>query len=140
MNKIEKMQFLIDRMKDEKEFFVDGDNIVGYLKTSDGFWEYNKENKKCVGSINVNYMLHRELKLPSIHSFTDDEKVILRNLQFDYLVRTKGGNLYYSNDKPYKKCGDWVSDNGSRGLYAYNHLFPTIQWENEEAVDRRDYV
>ena len=83
------------------------------------------------------------IKLPKKKQFTDDELCILRNIdkEFKWIARDEYRDvLYMYKEKPEKtKDGNWYGDNWCR-IGIYNHLFNSIQWEDEEPVFIDDYV
>lgn len=79
--------------------------------------------------------------------FTEDEKVILRNLpkEYKWLVRTQMNNLYVFSGKPQKDTPFWKSINKTRGSYytqimMFNHLFQCIQWSDAEPCEFRKFI
>lgn len=82
----------------------------------------------------IEYGVYEERK--EFPKLTDDEKVILRNIDKEYkwLARNKDFDLYVFTGKPVKKddywgCGD--KDYCDR-MYIFKHLFQFIKWEDEE--------
>ena len=76
-------------------------------------------------------------------TFTDDEKVILRNVLKDYkwLVRDEDGELCIYEERPHKLEIMWDSDSGSvMGICGFNHLFQSIKWTDEEPCEFRKYL
>lgn len=70
---------------------------------------------------------------------TDDEKVILRNINpmYKYIGRdregiTSGGLYIYINKPSKNSLNIWSTDNGWAQLRAYNHMFDFIKWEDEQ--------
>lgn len=65
--------------------------------------------------------------------FTEDEKIIARNIgsEFLWIARDRDGNLCVYDGKPKKRNDSWISDDYECLCY-FNHLFPAIQWEDEE--------
>lgn len=61
---------------------------------------------------------------------TPDEKAILRNIKgFNYIARTKDGNLYIYKIKPIKEAdyeGCWHE------FKMFNHIFQMVQWTDGE--------
>lgn len=77
--------------------------------------------------------------------FTEDEKVILRNMREEckYITRDKNNDLYLYKNKPIKNEGVNVWQNFSsfcERLTFYNHLFQSIKWEDEEPCEFRKYI
>lgn len=97
-------------------------------------------------SIMFNYVISSDIiKLPKKKEFTDDELCILRNIDKDYkwITRDDYNGLAISNeDKPYKTKIDGTRCWYSVGMvtFMFEHLFQSIQWEDEEPVFIDDYV
>jgi len=125
MNKLQRMEFLLERMKDGKEF---------------------TSNKGGDTLEILNIMLGKEedyyLSIEPLHSFTDDEKVIMKHLPYPYLVRSGDGHIINYEKRPMKYTGDKFWFNTGYELYFVwlDHLFPTIKFENKESVNRKDYL
>lgn len=71
-------------------------------------------------------------------TLTKDEKVILENImrEYDWITRDKRECLYVHISKPVKDENYWRQpfspiDLGTR-LYAFDHLFEFVNWEDEE--------
>ena len=68
--------------------------------------------------------------------FTEDEKVILRNLpkEYKWIARDEEGDLAVHNVKPYKSPEFWVSESDIAWEYLvpFNNLFQFIKWEDDE--------
>lgn len=66
-------------------------------------------------------------------TFTEVEKTIARNIDWEYrwIARDRDGNLCVYDGKPKKRNDSWISDD-YKYLCYFNHLFPAIQWEDEE--------
>lgn len=73
---------------------------------------------------------------------TDDEKVILRNIDkaFRYIARDKDGDLYIYIEKTTKSKACHWNPTGCRCFVAYNHLFQFIKWEDEEPYSIEDLL
>ena len=73
--------------------------------------------------------------------FTENEKVILRNLSDKYcwIARDKSDKLYVYTSKPTKDNQYWLSVN-MRNLNAFKHLFKSIQWSDDEPCEFRRYI
>jgi hypothetical protein len=64
---------------------------------------------------------------------SDDEKVILRNLDGKWIARNEQGILLCFSIKPYKVSKCWHHNNATGfSLRAFNHLFQMVKWEDEE--------
>ena len=64
---------------------------------------------------------------------TEDEKVILRNIdeEFKYIARDNNGLLYIYKNKP-DKTYDLCWGNGRGTCFGFKHLFQFIQWTDDE--------
>ena len=105
---------------------------------------HNRDNEQWVGShLDINTITHLEIiKLPKKKQFTDDELCILRNIDkwYKWIARSRGNVIMLHNDKPYKDHNIWNSINCEAEINVFNHLFKSIQWEDEEPVFIDDYV
>lgn len=80
---------------------------------------------------------------PKTWQFTDDEKVILRNLPENYkwIARDEDRELYVYSDKPNKKTRSWNSScYDTEEINIYPHLFQSIQWADEEPCEFRKFI
>lgn len=75
-------------------------------------------------------------------TFTEDEKVILRNLpeEYQYIVRDESGSLTVWTDKPKKAIYTWKGGNVFIHFDEYGHLFRCIQWTDDEPCEFRKYL
>lgn len=131
----EKLRFLNDRVKDEKEFYID--NILVRF-----------EKGSLITLIDTLYLdtenLNRSsLKLKPTWEFTEDEKVILRNLEgkWKWIARDKDGGLYLYCIEPLKLDSIWTSSRCDITLFRhFRHLFQSVQWEDDEPCEFREYI
>lgn len=77
--------------------------------------------------------------------FTEDEKVILRNLaeRYKWIARDDLSNrIYIFVDKPHKEDGKWINDRGFNylELRPFQHLFQCIQWTDIQPCEFRKYI
>ena len=77
--------------------------------------------------------------------FTDNELCILRNIDKEYkwIARDEeDGGICIFIEKPLRKNHIWDLERSSHYMLfsCYNHLFNSIQWEDEEPVYIDDYV
>lgn len=76
--------------------------------------------------------------------FTEDEKVILRNLPevYKYIARDKDDQLYIYTKKPSKHSVEWWRDymNIVCGIPMFNHVFQCIRWTDTEPCEFRKYI
>ena len=67
---------------------------------------------------------------------TEDEKVILRNIdkKYKWITIDDNGSLFINNEKPIKNESSWISKMliDWCGIWIFNHLFQSIKWEDEE--------
>lgn len=102
--------------------------------------------------LNINNVVGKNIiKIPKKKVFTDDELCILRNIDKEYkwIARDKVckdeyddyGNLNIYLGKPNNKSTvSWLPSDIYCEFHGYNHLFQSIQWEDEEPVYIDDYV
>lgn len=69
-------------------------------------------------------------------NFTEDEKIIARNIdkKYKWIARDSNGNLYVYGEKPEKIDQYWDIPiaNGLYNLIAFNHMFSSIKWADDE--------
>ena len=90
------------------------------------------------------------IKLPKKKQFTDDELCVLKNIdkKYKWIARDKVdrdeydnyGNLNIYLGKTNKSTVSWLPSDEYCEFHAYNHLFQSIKWEDEEPVYIDDYV
>ena len=90
------------------------------------------------------------IKLPKKKEFTDDELCILRNIdkKYKWIARDKVdrdeydnyGNLNIYLGEPNKSTVSWLPSDEYCEFHAYNHLFQSIKWEDNEPIYIDDYV
>lgn len=77
-------------------------------------------------------------------TFTEDEKVILRNLpkEYKWLVRDSDDYLVIFMKKPEKdnKWKIWEYGGDCLQLQEFNHLFQSINWEEDDPCEFRKYL
>ena len=78
-------------------------------------------------------------------TFTDDEKVILRNLpeEYKWIARDDGYGLYIYELKPrkYDELWDGVSIRGRKArIDMFDRIFQSIKWTDEEPCEFRKYL
>lgn len=97
-----------------------------------------------LSNMEINYIVNCEvIKLPKKKEFTDDELGIMRSLlkKYEWVARDNDGELYiFRSYKPKKENGYWDNKGLFRKLALFNHIFNSIQWEDEEPVFIDDYV
>lgn len=72
--------------------------------------------------------------------FTDNEKVVARNIdkKYKWIARDSDGCLCIYMKKPTKFEGCWEASTGFGEFYAFNHMFKSIKWEDDEPTRIRD--
>ena len=87
-------------------------------------------------------MLKPAMNKPKQWKFTEDEKVILRNLpkEYNWIARDYNGKLYIYITKPCKIEGIWDYDESSHELDSFEHLFQTIQLDDAEPCEFRKFI
>ena len=85
------------------------------------------------------------IKLPKKKQFSQDELCILRNIdkKYKWIARDdEDGGICIFIEKPLRKKHIWDLERSSHYMFfsCYNHLFNSIQWEDEEPVYIDDYV
>lgn len=94
----------------------------------------------------LNYFTDKKvIKLPKKKAFTSDELAIMRSLpkEYKWIARDDYGSddeIYTFSRKPKKEHAVWENNGSIIGLRMFKHLFPNIQWEDEEPVFIDDYV
>ena len=78
-------------------------------------------------------------------NFTDDEKVILRNLpeEYKWIARDVDGNIFAYKYPVSKKGNSWYPIVGGFEydiIKCFNHLFQSIKWEDDQACEFRKYI
>ena len=118
-------------------------NIIQHFDEVLKIWEYS--------TLSINALVTSEIiKLPKKKNFTDDELCILRNIdkKYKWIARDKVdrdeydnyGNLNIYLGKPNKSTVSWLPSDEYCEFHAYNHLFQSIKWEDEEPIYIDDYV
>ena len=129
----DKLRFLADRAKDEKEFYIDN-RLVQFRKGDLMILE-------CLylDIINLNKI---SLRLKPSWEFTEEEKVILENIkdEWKWIVRDEDGSLRLYNRKPYKIDDFWAYLPHCTSFDCFAHLFQSVQWEDDEPCEFREYI
>ena len=102
-------------------------------------------NEDRYSHLEVNDLINKEIiKLPKKKKFSDDELCILRNIdkKYKWIARDESGSLCIFDEKPKKSEEMWdnVTHSDFIELNCYNHLFNSIQWEDEEPICIDEYV
>ncbi len=136
-NLADKLRFLADRWEDGKTIvLVEGDDY--YFKDNQ---LYSDITKKPTG-ICLNTFLSYNFKLKPQWTFTENEKVILRNLSKEYkwITRDKDGEVIIYKNKPSKSSNAWFGGADYVMLYMFRLEFETIKWLDEEPCEFRKYL
>lgn len=139
----EKLRFIADRMEDEKEFYI---NEYLYTYQNGGLMRVLNETdcNFMESALSLDTVLRRDLKLKPQWEFTEDEKVILRNLpdEFQWIARDEADNgLYAYTLKTTKSIKHWLSGTDEIiSLNGFNHLFQCIKWSDDEPCEFRRYL
>lgn len=94
--------------------------------------------------------MQEQEKPKKVWTFSEDEKVILRNLpkKYKWVVRHADGELALFDIKPTKVDYYWKDIEKEKALIfcfgrvfkEYNHLFQTIQCEDDEPCEFRKFL
>lgn len=108
----------------------------------------DRDYEVCNASLNI-IAKGDVVKLPKKKEFTDDELCILRNVDkgYKWIARDEDGELCLFNSKPnklitenYKTWENPFNTSNYKLIEIFNHIFNSIQWEDEEPVFIDDYV
>lgn len=97
-------------------------------------------NGYCLSSINNLLNEDYEIIINPKPTLTDDEKVILRNLDDEYNYIMRDEKLWVSKSKPDKGSSCWASVCKSIYLDAFPNLFKFITWEDEEPYNIKELL
>ena len=120
-------------------------------------WNYSTDMLKPVEDASVKESIdtqikHLEQKLAELKAqkekekwqFTEDEKVILRNLPKEilFIARDKSSNALFAFEKKPKKAHSvWIEkDKGVSEISIFSHLFKCIQWSDTEPCEFRKFI
>ena len=113
-------------------------NRIQHFDEALKIWEYS--------TLSINALFTSEIiKIPKKKEFSQDELCILRNIDKEYkwIARDEeDGGICIFIEKPLRKNHIWDLERSSHYMFfsCYNHLFNSIQWEDEEPVYIDDYV
>ena len=136
MNLADKLRFLADRWEDGKEFYI-------------GNVRYSLNSGKLVvipsgidGEIEINDLKGLNLRLAPQWTFTEDEKVILRNLpeEYKWIARNARGDLFVYRLEPQKGKALYIGRGFHNSFKTFEHLFQSVQWSDEEPCEFRRYL
>ena len=135
-------------VEEGEEFKINGKDTIYFITDNILQYKINSYHSK-VSNLKVNEII-KITKLPKKKQFTDDELCILRNIdkKYKWITRDKVdrdeydnyGNLNIYLGKPNKSTVSWLPSDEYCEFHAYNHLFQSIKWEDEEPVRIDDYV
>ena len=130
-------------VEEGEEFKVNGKDTIYFITDNVLQYKINSCHSK-VSNLKVNEIV-KITKLPKKKQFTDDELYILRNIDKEYkwIARDEeDGGICIFIEKPLRKNHIWDLERSSHYMFfsCYNHLFNSIQWEDEEPVYIDDYV
>ena len=144
MTLAEKLRFLADRIEDGKEFRFVGQTYIRYFDEGGQQFVKTQNGKDFKQGIRLKTIRANELEFVPRWEFTEDEKVILRNLpdEFRWIARDESDNhLYVYTLNPIKHEQVWSCGWGSViSLTGFRHLFKSIQWSDEEPCEFRRYL
>ena len=130
-------------VEEGEEFKVNGKDTIYFITDNVLQYKINSYHSK-VSNLKVNEIV-KITKLPKKKQFSQDELCILRNIDKEYkwIARDEGdGGICIFIEKPLRKKHIWDLERSSHYMFfsCYNHLFNSIQWEDEEPVYIDDYV
>ena len=130
-------------VEEGEEFKVNGKDTIYFIRDNVLQYKINSYHSK-VSNLKVNEII-KITKLPKKKQFSQDELCILRNIDKEYkwIARDEeDGGICIFIEKPLRKNHIWDLERSSHYMFfsCYNHLFNSIQWEDEEPVYIDDYV
>ena len=130
-------------VEEGEEFKVNGKDTIYFITDNVLQYKINSYHSK-VSNLKVNEIV-KITKLPKKKQFSQDELCILRNIDKEYkwIARDEeDGGICIFIEKPLRKNHIWDLERSSHYMFfsCYNHLFNSIQWEDEEPVYIDDYV
>lgn len=118
-----------------RKSLIEEDGGIHFMKEH-GISDYFDNNEPmivCIGKLLA--WFEEEYQEPI--TLTDDEKVVLKNINKDYkwVARDNNENLYVYVEKPIRVVyeGEWTDRHRFITIDAFKHLFKFIKWEDEEA-------
>ena len=118
--------------KEEHTISIICDVVVLKLNTID--WSY----------ISMDNLMNQDYEIVKQKpTLTEDEKIILRNLQreCEWIARDENDCVYVYFVKPIKSPHDfWNFMGGGFNFSAFNHLFQFIKWEDEEPYNIKELL
>ena len=137
----EKLRFLADRAEDGKEFYWANITMKFYSET---MMLKNRNGDWISSYIGVNDVIdYHDVELKPRWEFTEDEKVILRNLPNEYHWIARDDicdGLFVYTSKPTTFEHNWECMGNAINLTGFRHLFQSIQWSDDEPCEFRRYL
>ena len=143
MTLAEKLRFLADRMEDGKEFRFVGQTYIRYFDERGQQFVKTQNGKDFKQGIRLKTIRANELEFIPKWEFTEDEKVILRNLpeRYKFIARDESNHVWVYALKPTKTNQYWSSGWGLViSLSGFRHLFKSIQCSDDEPCEFRKYI
>lgn len=137
-------------VEEGEKFKIDGYEDIYSIEN--GYLYYIGDYGEKKSYLNINDVAGKNvIKLPKKKEFTDDELCVLKNIdkKYKWIARDKAdkdeydnyGNLDIYLGKPNNKSTvSWLPSDEYCEFHAYNHLFQSIKWEDNEPVYIDDYV
>ena len=130
-------------VEEGEEFKVNGKDTIYFITDNILQYKINSYHSK-VSNLKVNEII-KITKLPKKKQFSQDELCILRNIDKEYtwIARDEEDDgICIFIEKPLRKNHIWDLKRSSHYMFfsCYNHLFNSIQWEDEEPIYIDDYV
>ena len=136
-------------VEEGEKFKIDGYEDIYFIEN--GYLYYIGDYGEKKSYLNINDVAGKNvIKLPKKKEFTDDELCVLKNIDKKYKWTDwdkvdideydNYGNLNIYLGKPNKSTVSWLPSDEYCEFHAYNHLFQSIKWEDEEPIYIDDYV
>ena len=124
-------------VEEGEEFKVNDEDTIYFITDNVLQYKINSYHSK-VSQLKINEII-KITKLPKKKQFSQDELCILRNIDKEYkwIARDEeDGGICVFIEKPLRKKHIWDIERSSHYMFfsCYNHLFNSIQWEDEEPV------
>lgn len=139
MNLGEKFQFLLDRFKDGKNFYLNGNK---HSFRNGRLYKEDFANSTLVTTLaDIEGMI---LELQKRELFTEEEKAILKlvDSKFHYIVRMREGRLFVTEKAPEFQDGDWnFNKSGAiEDMDLFIKEFSEISSDPLTVINFRDYL
>lgn len=144
MTLTEKLIFLANRAEDGRKFYIS--TFTNHYFFNEGGFVYTEDDDGFVHetAFKIDTLLDYDFTLKKPIVFTEDERVILRNLpnEFQWIARDETcQGLFVYTLKPTKSEYSWVdSMGGMTNLTGFRHIFQAIQWSDDEPCEFRKYL